>query len=323
VIETFVTAEECRRVLTPDRVLKAIEDCLRMEGAGDVTWPTPRNLNINGDRSGNDLHVKACVLEPLGVTGVRVVAHPLLESSGTSTRVVLLVDTTTNLPLALVDDSWTYAQRTVANLLLIAHHVRPPRIEKVAIIGAGTLADASLPYVRALFGDVSIAIASRREDTREALATKARETWGLDAHAATPETATRGAGIVLTATGADRPVIEDEWVSDGTVVACVETAECGAAFFSDAAARFVDSREQLRSELIAYYGADAPEKIDATMAELLCGVHPGRRTAEERILLISQGLVSQDIALAYAAFRSIGDGAHDPQNVNDGYNNGR
>lgn len=301
-VGTFISAEDCRRVLTPSAVLEAVEECLHLDGTQSITWPTPRTLDIRGDGSGNDYHVKACVLERSKIAGVRVVAHPLHESEGTSTRFILLIDAVTTQPLATVDDSWTYARRTVANLLFMAHQMATTNVDRVALVGAGTLAAAALPYVSHLFPSAEIVIASRREKSRAALADRARMDFQMNATYAAPEEAISGAQIILAVTGAGRPVMEDSWIGEGAVVGCVETAECGDAFYRNADARIVDSREQLQKELVSCYGTDAADLVDATMGEVVRGLHPGRTDPAERILLLSQGLVSQDVALAHWAF---------------------
>jgi ornithine cyclodeaminase/alanine dehydrogenase-like protein (mu-crystallin family) len=55
------------------------------------------------------------------------------------------------------------------------------------------------------------------------------------------------------------------------------------------------------------------------MAEVAAGVHPGRGTARDRIVVLSQGLVSQDVLLAHrlvdeALARGLGASVRPPWN---------
>ena len=65
----------------------------------------------------------------------------------------------------------------------------------------------------------------------------------------------------------------------------------------------VDNRDQLRKELIAEYGEGSPDWIDATVLEIVTGRHPGRVNRDQRAVLVTEGIASQDVALAYLAYQ--------------------
>jgi ornithine cyclodeaminase/alanine dehydrogenase-like protein (mu-crystallin family) len=300
----FLSAEECRALLDAGAVLDAVDEALRMEDAGTVSWSTPPDLRVAGGERGGRLRVKACALTEPAVAGVRVLEFP---SDGSATRWVLLFDGATGEPLAIVDEAWTYVHRSIASLAVVAHRLRPREVRTVAIVGAGRIAGAALAYVDRLFPGAAVAIASRREETRSALAGVARDAHGMRASAVPAESAVRGAQIVLACTSASSPVLLDAWVAPGTVVGSLETVESDPAFFESADLRVVDSREQLAPELADAFGPDAPGKVDATMAEVMAGAHPGRTSDAQRILVVSQGLVSQDVLLALRAYHAAKD----------------
>jgi ornithine cyclodeaminase/alanine dehydrogenase-like protein (mu-crystallin family) len=300
-----VTADDCERLLDLDDVLAEVRRALEWERAGRITWPAPRSLNILGDASGNDYHVKACVLEDVPVAGIRIVSHPGDDDSGGGTRLILLIDPATTAPVALVDESWTYAQRTVASVVLTAAAVARPGARTLALIGAGRLGRTALAYFRRLLPELAaLRVTSRTPGRRAAFAADAASEHGLDAVAvATPEEAVRGADLVLTCTSAQRPLVHGKWLEPGAVAAALDTVELAPDVVEGADLLLVDSREQLRGELIACFGEDAPHRVDATFAEVLGGAHPGRTHPDQRIAIVSQGLASQDIALAHLAWR--------------------
>ena len=88
----FVSVSDTQAVLEPIDVVRQCEQALRWDAAGAIQWPAPRSLNIAPDRWGNDYHMKACVLEEVPVAGLRLVSHPLDESSPICTRLILLID---------------------------------------------------------------------------------------------------------------------------------------------------------------------------------------------------------------------------------------
>jgi ornithine cyclodeaminase/alanine dehydrogenase-like protein (mu-crystallin family) len=303
----FISAEQCQELLSPSDVIAEIRRVLEWDAAGKIQWPVPRSLNIAPDKWGNDYHMKAAVLEEIPVAGLRLVSHPLDESSPQCTRLILLVDPSTTLPIALVDETWNYAQRTVASIVVAAHSVANPGSKTLAIIGAGRMARHCVTYYTDLFGIEEIRVASRTAARRDALVADLAEAYpDIAVHACeSAEVAVRGAELVLTATSADHAVIEDEWVSPGAVVAAVGTAEPGRDFTQNADLFLVDSRDQLRKELIAYFGEDAPDWVSASVGEVVSGSHPGRTDPAQRALIITEGMASQDIALAYLASQRL------------------
>jgi ornithine cyclodeaminase len=299
----WLTAQDCRNLLAPEDVLGEIERALCWDAAGAIHWPTPRSLNIAPDRWGNDYHVKACVLEEVPVGGIRLVSHPRDESSPINTRLIVLIDPATTLPLAIVDESWTYQQRTVASVVLASRRLAAPEARTLAVVGAGKLARAALAYYAHLFPLDRVRIASRRPETRAALADDAAQRYGVAAEPApSVEAAVRGADLVLTCTSSGQPLLEDAWIGAGAVVASLETSEPGRDFAERADLFVVDSREQLQKELVAKFGPDGPGWIDATVGEVVTGSHPGRTDPAQRVLIVTEGMASQDIALAYRAY---------------------
>jgi ornithine cyclodeaminase len=299
----FLTARDCRDLLSPEDVLAEVERALRWDAAGTIHWPTPRSLNIAPDRWGNDYHVKACVLEEVPVGGIRLVSHPRDESSPINTRLIVLIDPATTLPLGIVDESWTYQQRTVASVVLASRRLAGAEARTLAVVGAGKLARAALAYYAFLFPLERVRIASRRPETRAALAEQAAQRYGVAGEpAASVEAAVRGADLVLTCTSSGQPLLEERWIGPGAVVASLETSEPGRDFAEQADLFVVDSREQLQKELVATFGPDAPGWVDATVGEVVTGSHPGRTDPGQRVLIVTEGMASQDIALAYRAY---------------------
>lgn len=298
----FVSAEECASLLSVDDVVAEVRHALERERQGTISWPEPRNLNLIGDAHGNHYHVKACVLEDVPVAGIRVVSHPGDDDSGGGTRLIVLVDPATTRTIAIVDESWNYGQRTVASIAVAAGAVARDDAETLAVVGSGHLARLALPYFRRLLpGLADVRVFSRTPERRDAFAAWARDEHRLQAEAFdSVEDAVAEADVVLTATSAARPLVEEEWVAPGTVVAALDPAELSPALVRASDLLLVDSREQLAKELAGCYGPDV--QPDATFAEVLAGAHPGRTDPSQRVAIVSQGLASQDVALAQLAY---------------------
>jgi ornithine cyclodeaminase/alanine dehydrogenase-like protein (mu-crystallin family) len=109
----------------------------------------------------------------------------------------------------------------------------------------------------------------------------------------------RGADLLLTATNSASAMLQEPWGAPGAVVATLDSAEPGRDLVEKADLFVVDSREQLRKELTELFGNEAPGWIDATVAEVVSGKHPGRTSEDQRVLIVTQGMASQDVALAH------------------------
>jgi ornithine cyclodeaminase/alanine dehydrogenase-like protein (mu-crystallin family) len=117
------------------------------------------------------------------------------------------------------------------------------------------------------------------------------------------EAAVRMARVVFACTSATEPIVREPWVAPGTVVASLEPRELEPALFTGSDVRIVDDREALRDELDEAFGPGASELVNATMAEIVGGTVAGRRAPGQRLVVLSQGLVSQDVLLAERVFR--------------------
>src|SRR5829696_1616836 len=143
----YLTARQCSELLTTDDVLAEIERVVSWDAAGRVRWPSPPNMNMR-DRFENHYHLKACILDDISVAGFRLVSHNATdETSQDATRFVVLVDVESSRPLAFVD--------------------------------AGRLATTALEYYARLFRLHEVRIASRRPETRAALAARAGSRYGI------------------------------------------------------------------------------------------------------------------------------------------------
>jgi ornithine cyclodeaminase len=299
----YLTSSQCQSLLTSQDVIEQIERVVAWDAEGKIRWPSPRNMNMR-DVHENHYHLKACILDPLAIAGFRVVAHlSTEENSHNATRYVVVVDTQSSRTLAFVDETWSYAQRTVASIVMAARKLALPDAGVLALVGAGNLATTALEYYSKLFNLREVRVVSRRPHTREALAQRAESHYKVPARAMDSiQAAVDGADLVLTATNSGKALIGAAWIAPGAVVATLDTAEPGRDYAEQADLFIVDSREQLQKELLELFGEEGPGWVDATVAEVVGGRHPGRTDPQQRALIVTQGMASQDIALAHLAY---------------------
>ncbi|MBM2811057.1 MAG: putative ornithine cyclodeaminase mu-crystallin like protein [Chloroflexi bacterium] len=101
-------------------------------------------------------------------------------------------------------------------------HLAGPDARRVGIIGTGRLATGLLETVGALRGIELVAAYSRSADNRERFASEGAQKLGIPVTAApSAEEAVRDADIVVTATSADGPVLNGDWVPPEALVVSI------------------------------------------------------------------------------------------------------
>lgn len=218
--------------------------------------------------------------------------------------VVVLFDSVTGSPLALMDARHITAIRTAATTALATRMLLPGRATTLAIIGAGVQGNSHLAALTAVADFEEIRVAARNHESAETLAAghpQARAVEGVEA-------AVRGADVICLCTSSMTPVIERDWVRTGAHVNSVGFSsgpEVDAATM-DEARIFVESRgRSFRApplgahELVGRRAGDAVE-----LGEVLAGTAPGRLAPEQITVFKSAGNAIGDAAAAAVIYRN-------------------
>jgi len=226
---------------------------------------------------------------------------------------VMLFDGTNGEPLAMVNASAITAIRTAAVSGLATRILAREDAGELALIGAGVQARthlAAMSCVRPL-RRVRVAAGHRASADRFAAEMQPHCSCPIEP-VESPETAVRGADIIVTVTNAREPVVNREWISAGAHLNAIGTFSFNAREVDTAtmvAARlFVDRRESALNEagdylIAAKEGAIGPDHIRADLAEVVSGAHPGRGSRDEITIFKSLGLAMEDLAAAAYAYQ--------------------
>src|SRR5258705_11331825 len=128
----FVSASVCEAIVAPGDVVHHIEEVFHWLAAGAVATAKPGAMRINYDQPTFKSHIKAVVIPPLSVVGVRIVGYRVQSdgsgpSSPNSTRLALLIGLETGEPLALIDQHPNYTKRPAASWPGAAKQLLPRR----------------------------------------------------------------------------------------------------------------------------------------------------------------------------------------------------
>jgi alanine dehydrogenase len=160
----------------------------------------------------------------------------------------VLYDAPTAEPLAWMEANHLGQIRTGAASGYATDLLANPEADTLGVIGSGFQARAQVEAIRAVRPIKTVRVWSRNEEKRRKFAEQ------CSAHAVTTaEEAVRGAQIVVTATNAQDPVLEDGWIAPGTLI--------------NAMGANVASRRELPSELVLRAALVAVDSLEQAKIE--------------------------------------------------------
>jgi len=290
----------------------AVADAFRMHTEGRSIAPAPMHIPAGG----GGFHVKAGSL-PIGpgYTAIKVngnfpnnqLAHGLPTIQGA----ILLFDTRTGSPVALLDSIEITAQRTGAATAVAARYLARPESQVAMIFGCGTQARAQLAALRHHLDIRKVFLCDKDSAAAEAFASEiARD--GLDGDVPVkPKLAARASDVIVTCTSSPTPFLAPADVRAGTFIAAIgadnpEKSEIEPALM--AKARVVtDLTEQCSTMGDLHHavasGAMGVEDVHAELGELVAGRKPGRTQSHEITVFDGCGVGIQDVAASARAYQ--------------------
>jgi len=232
---------------------------------------------------------------------------------------IMLFDPASGALLGVTDGRYITEARTAAVSAVSVRHMARSDARVLAIIGSGVQAHShleALPLVREFR---EIRVWSPNTLRRRHIAAQ-HQVAACD----TAEHAVRGADVVVLATAATTPVIDDGWVAPGTHViavgACRPTHRETDSRLVARSHLVVDSRAAAMREsgdiLMAIEdGSITADHVHAELGEVAAGKRSGRQNAAQVTIFKSLGLAIEDVVSAGLAYRramSAGQGTRVP-----------
>jgi ornithine cyclodeaminase len=255
----------------------------------------------------------------LGVKAINIFPGNNAEGLPGLHAVYLLFDARTGVPVALMDGSELTARRTAAASALAAHYLARADVKHLVLLGAGRVAALLPEAMRSVRPGLRlVTVWNHRPEGAERLA-EALRAQGFDAHASTElEMAVRSACVVSCATLSPTALVRAEWLAPGTHLDLIgsfapTTREADGACFARGRI-FVDTEEALHKagdivQAVAE-GCFSPARLQATLAQLCRGQHPGRQQGGDLTVFKAVGTALADLAAAEMALAAgVGSGA--------------
>ena len=303
----YLTESEVNQVLTMELALETVEQAFRLLSDGGAT---------NGPRSrirlpAGGLFNFMCAAAPgAGVMGLK--AYGVAPGNPVKFYVQLFSTETGEL-LALLEAGDLGQVRTGAASGIATKYMAREDSATVGVIGSGYQARTQLEAVCNVRPIKSARVFSRNPERRERFATRMSERLGIEISPVdSGEECVSDADVVITMTSTNRPVLNGEWLSEGTHInAAGANHWMRRELDGDAVRRsdiiVTDDIEQAKMEcgdLIypAELGSIRWEQV-RSLADVVGGSAPGRTTDSDITLFESQGLAVQDITTGIRVYQ--------------------
>lgn len=314
----WVDADEVRRRVSPDLARRLLRRAL--ENGLDPSLDPPRAAPSAG--AGQLLIMPSATADSVGVKVLSVAPDNPARGLPRIQAWYVYMDAATLTPRALLDGTALTALRTPATSALAADVLAPEEVEELVIIGAGPQAVGHAEAMAAIrsIGHVTIVGRAGSGPRARACAEAVRE-LGLACDVAVDSgagdsgaagDAVRRAGIVVCATSAATPVLQDAWVADGACVIAIgshqpDRRELPAALLGRSLVAVEDVATAMREAgdviMAIRDGKLAEDELRPLRDIVLGGV---RRATDRPNVVKTVGMSWQDLVVAEGAMRAGG-----------------
>jgi alanine dehydrogenase len=278
-----------------------------------VAWSKPPSFKLDvAEGFHNHWHVKGVLLKDVPVTGVRMYNYfddgrRNTVGSLDCTRFIVLSDPRTGHALAIVDEHLVYQVRSTAAAVIPLKWVGPVKPQVLGLVGIGAMGTNTMRCLLTMYDFAEIRVTSRRRETRDAFAASWSEKLGIPVRAMdTIEEVVRGADIAVGGTTSSDIMTRESWVKPGAVFISLARREFEPEGWARMDKVLIDSWEMnclmpFFRDMVAS-GTFVRDQLYAEIQEVVAGTKPGRERPQERILVHTTGLASQDIAICHYIF---------------------
>jgi ornithine cyclodeaminase len=290
-----------------DAVRKAMAELSR-GGSDNPEQPLRKITTINPNRLFALMPGIATDSPGFGAKLISVYHDPVRGGRSAHLGVVVLFEEETGGVVCVADAHEVTKVRTACNSAVATDALAREDASTLAIFGCGTQAEAharAIPLVRSIR---RILVCGRGQETAEKFADEVRSFSAAEVVALTDGREAAGrADIICTVTGADEPILMNDWIKPGTHINAVgsshprpveidpELVASSDYFVETRASALAAAAELIRAKEL---GLVTDEHIRAEIGEVLNGDAPGRTSDTQVTLYKSLGHIVQDLAAA-------------------------
>ncbi len=308
--------------LSPGEVVSVVEGAMREHANGTHEMHPKIGVHPTGTDPANFIHAMPAYLHGLGACGLKWVAgfarnHQLDLPNVTGLQV--LNDTSTGIPLSVMDCGYLTGLRTAAVSAIIARLCAVKEVRTLALVGCGF---EGTMHLRFLADQLPTLKEIRLHDIRPSAITALKdrtsnEFFGDIILCDNNESCINGADVIATCTNGDEQIIQPEWFKPGAFGVGIE----GGCAYTPEALKQADKFIVDDVALAEYFdeigrnrkttnGQPDPEfpggmpPIYATIGEIVAGKKPARESGQERIIATPIGMAICDVALSHLVYHT-------------------
>jgi len=316
----ILSGVDVKRTLPMPDCIAAVDRAMRAYSQGAADVPLRTIMTLPGGR--NFFGVMPGYLgDPRGLGAKILTVYPENAQRGLPSHVglVVLFDSETGLPLAVMNAAEVTALRTAAASAVATRALARSGAAHLAILGTGEQAMTHLEAISHVRTLQSVRIWGRTFEKAQIFAKEQGSRFGLKVHACqSAEAAVDGADIVCTVTSSREPILRGALLKRGAHVNLVGASRLSTREADDDVVTrsrfFADSRTSARAEAgelrHAMDGGRVGEgHLIGEIGEVLNGVVKGRMADDDITVYKSLGIAAQDLAAAHVIYeRACRDG---------------
>ena len=297
-------------------IIERLEKMFVEKASRRVEMPPKPAIHTNGDAF---LHAMPAFIPGMDSAGIKWVGgYPenYKRDLPYITGLLVLNDTATGVPYALMDCTWITAIRTAAATALTAKYLALPDASTVAILGCGVQGRYNLETLDACFPLTRVQAFDISQETSRRYGKEMGERFGLDIIMADdPRQAVEGVDIIVTAGPFlmdPKPVIPFDWIRPGALVCPLDLdSYVKPEVFDRSDFLCTDDLNQFNHFKANGLFSACPEPI-AELCDVVTGAVKGRENDTQVITAINIGIALEDMAVAPMIYekaiqRDVGD----------------
>lgn len=293
------------------RVIESLEEVFRLHHKGECVVPSKLVLPVADDENRGRLNAIAMPGYLGGeapAAGIKWLGNASLNPKHQlprSTSMLVLNDPHTMLPIAILDGTQINAYRTGAATGVAAKYLARKDARKAGLIGAGVQNRTQLLALKTVCPTLETVVVYDIDPARaRQFAAEMSTELQMDVVTAVDvKEAVAGQHIVVTATTARAPIVDREWLDEGSFYAHIGGYEAHRNVIHGADKIVVDDWEKVRDRKsstlsLMYHDGEMDERvISSSLGEIVTGSKLGRETMQEFIYFNATGLAVHDIMI--------------------------
>jgi ornithine cyclodeaminase/alanine dehydrogenase-like protein (mu-crystallin family) len=301
----LISEKDVRELFTMHDAIAAVEEVMRRQATGQAIVQPRHRLELPDK---GFLHYMAGADVTAGIVGMKLYT----SVHGALRFLVPLYRSTTGELLALIEAEHLSMIRTGAASGVATRHMSRENSQTLGVIGSGLQARGQVEAIAAVRNLTGVRVFSRNADRRAQFANEMEDKLEIPV---TPvdsaEAAVHNADIIVTATTAQKAVVEGAWIAPGTHVNAIganfpqkrELDDAAIARASRIAVDFIEQAKIEAGDLIQAFAAE-PSRWNSVveLSQIIAGKISGRENETEVTLFKSSGIAIWDVAVAMKVY---------------------